>query len=122
MKAKAYLGEIRSEYRTLREMRERIRTAKDESRRCELRSSLKKASLFYAGVLNEIWGTIEQLEPGIGQEILMRRYVFLEPWEQVAGEMGCCISTVYKHHAAAVGRVQRILDKRDSVRGVRLCG
>ena len=120
MKAKAYLGEIRSEYKTLREMRERIRNARDEGRRSELRSSLKQASRYYAGVLKEIWETIEQLEPGIDQEILMRRYVFLEPWEQVAVETGYCISTVYKRHAEAVSRVQKILNERN--RGMRLCG
>ena len=120
MKAKAYLSEVRGEYKNLRELRERFRAEKNESKRRELREILKQASSYYAGVLNEVWDTIEEMDEGIGREILIRRHVFLEPWEQITGELGCSLSTVYKHHSKAVARVQKILDGNN--KGVRLCG
>ena len=109
MKAKAYLSEIRTEYGKLREMREKIRGEKCADKRRELREGLRTAASYYTDVLREIWGIIEETEPGTGQEILLRRYVYLEPWEQIAGELGYSLNTVYRYHSKAMARVQKIL-------------
>ncbi len=115
MKAKAYLSEVRAEYMKIREIRERLRGEKHEGKMRDLRKILKTASSYYSGVLNEIWDTIEQLEPGMGQEILLRKYIFLETQAQIADALGCSVGTVYKYHANAITAMQRILNHRGGI-------
>lgn len=112
MKAKVYLSEIRKEYKKIREIREQLRLVKNGNKRKDLRRILKTASAYYAGVLNEIWDTIDQMESGPEQDIILRRYVFLESPEQVADDLGCSASTVYVRHAKGIAAVQRILNRR----------
>ena len=110
MKAKAYLTQVRKEYRNLREMRGRLAAEKDPGKQQELRELLKKAAAYYTGILNSVWDTIEQVEEEADQEVLVRKYVFLETGEEIAGEMNLSRSTVSKYHLRALGRLQRVLD------------
>lgn len=112
MKAKVYLSEIRKEYQKIREIREQLGLERNENKQKDLRRILKTASAYYAGVLREIWSTIDRMEPGIEQDIILRRYVFLEKPDEIADDLGCSVGTVYKHHAKGVAAVQRILNKR----------
>ena len=110
MKAKAYLSEVRAEYMKIREIRERLRLERNEHKQKDLRRILKTASAYYAGVLNEIWNTIDRMEPGPEQDIILRRYVFLEKPDEIADGLGCSVATVYTHHAKGIAAVQRILN------------
>ena len=113
MKAKVYLSEVRKEYQKIREIREQIGLERNENKQRDLREILKTASACYAEVLNEIWDTIEQMETGPEQDVILHRYVFLESPEQVADDLGCSASTVYVRHAKGLAAVQRILNRRD---------
>ena len=110
MKARMYLSEIRLEYVKIREAREKLRLETDQVKQNVLREHLKTLSSFYTGVLNEIWDTIEQLEPGVGQDILLWKYVFLMSNEEIARELGYAVKSLYRHHSKAIRQIQRILD------------
>ena len=112
MKAKAYLSEIRSEYEKIREVREKLGLETNKGKQKELREYMKTMSAYYAGVLNEIWDTIEQLQPGTGRELLLRKYVFLMSFDEIADELGYTVKSLYSHHTKAVRELQKILDGR----------
>lgn len=114
MNAKVYLSRVGKEYKNIREARERLRKEKDAGRLKDLRQVLKTEAAFYTGILNEVWDLIEGMDEGLEQEILLRRYIFLETWEQIAGELGYRkVGTVYGHHKKAMSAVQRILNERE---------
>ena len=113
MKAREYLTEVRMAYSNLRGMRERLRAEPGVGKQKALRTVLRSEALCYSDTLNDVWDTVEQVEPQVCQDILLHRYIFLETWEQIAAEMKCCISTLYKHHARGIAKVQRILDARN---------
>ncbi len=111
MNAKVYLSRVGKEYKSVREARKRLGAEKDAGRREDLRQVLKTEAAYYTGILNEVWDLIEEMEEGLEREILLRRYVFLESWEQVAGDLGYKkVATVYGHHKKALSRVQRMLN------------
>ena len=110
MKAKAFLSRVGTEYRKVRKMREQLRSGK--GRQEELRRRLKSAAGQYAGILKEVWDLIDEVEPGTEREMLVRKYIYLEPMEQICAESECTQRTGYTRHAKAVKAVQRLLDNR----------
>lgn len=112
MKAKAFLSRVGTEYRKVRKIREEMRTAGEGQRQEELRRRLKSAAGQYAGILKEVWDLIDEVEPGTEREMLVRKYIYLEPMEQICAESECTQRTGYTRHAKAVRAVQRLLDNR----------
>lgn len=48
-----------------------------------------------------------------GQMVIIKRYVDLEPWEQIADEMGCTLHRVLKLHGQALPVLEEIVEKED---------
>ena len=113
MTAQEYLTEVRTAYTNLMGMREILRAETEEGGRKTMRAVLKDRAICYSGILNEVWDTVERVDSQIYQDILIHRYIFLEPFNQIAAEMQCSVSTLYKYHARALAKVQRILDGRN---------
>lgn len=111
MKAKAYLSRVGTEYKHVRELRERLGKAGSEKRRRELREVLKRASARYAGILQETWTLLEQVATEEEQELLVRKYIYLETMDRIAVDMGLSKHTGYSRHLASLRTVQRLLDE-----------
>ena len=110
MKAKAYLSQVRTEYKNVRVVREKLRMEDNAAKRRDLREILKKTSAYYSVILKDVWDLIDQVNPDTCRDNLIRRYVFLEPWDQIAGDLGISVSTVYKQHMKALSAMQKILN------------
>ncbi len=114
MNAKTYLNRVRTEYKNIRNTRKRLGAEKNTEKQRDLRKILRTEAAYYSGILNEVWDMVEQLEPGLEQEILLRRYVYLESFDRIAADMGYKkASSVYKHHMHALSVVQRLLNARE---------
>lgn len=69
------------------------------------KAELERAVAQCDAVRREVADAIASLPPGREQEVLRRRYILGQKWEQIAVEMDTDLRWVYRLHSAAVKRL-----------------
>ena len=75
--------------RSVERIAEAERAAKEQSVQCD-------------AIRKEIFATLEKLSDADEYEILCRRYIRLQKWEQIAAEMHLDLRRVYRKHRKAI--------------------
>lgn len=67
--------------------------------------------------LRFVWDLLDRVELAEERELLVRKYIYQEPIEQICEEMGFSRNTAYRRHREGLQKVQVMLEEPEKGRG-----